>query len=357
MIFFSNNSKASKDSLRTINNLRIGIETHYGYVYPHHSSISYSIESPISSFELNLTTDTYGRSSWDKLYRYPKMGAGYLYTTLGNDKIYGRANAVFLFMDIPFSSRIKKINSSYRIGLGAAYLTRKFNVSENPMNMAISSGFNMYVNFRYNARYRVNERNEVAAGFGFTHFSNGKLATPNLGINCVTVYAGYLFNIVPDRYPRMVRAKETSLKKHNMELVFSGGAKTDDQITGNYYFISTMVIDYKFAPGLKYSFGAGLDLFYDESLGPNKTGDLGGTYTRADLYQMGIHAGFYPRFSKLNIILQLGSYVVANYYKYIRVYSRIGFRYEIYNNILFNLSLKAHRATADYLEWGVGYRF
>lgn len=346
---------ASSDSLRFLNNIRLGAEVHHGFIYPHHSSIAYSLNSRISGFELNITTDTYGRGSWDKLYRFPRMGAGYFYTNLGNDEVFGKAHALFLFMDIPFSSTPKRIASSYRISYGLAYLTKQFDVTENPLNMAISSGFNMYVNFRYTARLKINERNEIEAGFGFTHFSNGKLATPNLGLNCVAFNLGYLINIIPTGYSGI--AETPDLKKHNFEVFLSGGSKTDDQLSGKYYLISSLVLDYKYVPWIKYSFGAGLDFFYDESLGPNKVGDEGGTYKKGDLYQLGFHAGFYPRYSKLTIVLQLGTYVHANYYKYTRVYSRLGFRYEVYNDILINLTLKSHQAIADYLEWGIGYRF
>jgi hypothetical protein len=356
-ISFLYSSAVTTDSLKLINNLRLGIETHYGYIYPHHSSIAYSLQSRISGLELNLTTDTYGRGQWDNLYRYPRMGTGYFYTSLGNDDVFGKAHALFFFMDVPFGSGRRKFSSWYRIGFGAAYLTKKFDVEKNPTNMAISSGMNMYVNFRYTGRFRFDNRNEVSAGFGFTHFSNGKLATPNLGINCVTVHAAYYFNLVSNRYQRILIEREKKLEKHNIELVLSGGSKTDDQISGNYYFISTLVIDYKYIPWMKYSFGTGIDLFYDQSLGPNKVGDLGGTYSESDLYQLGFHAGVYSRYSKLNILMQLGTYLHANYYKYTRIYSRIGIRYEIYNNLLLNFSLKAHRAIADYLEWGIGYRF
>ena len=197
LISIYSNLSASSDSLKFINNLRLGVEVHYGFIYPHHSSITYSLESRISSFELNLTTDTYGRGSWDELYRYPRMGVGYLYSGLGNDEVFGKAHALFLFMDIPFSSKLKKFTSSYRISYGVAYLTKQFDVVENPLNMAISSAFNMYANFRYTGRFKINERNEVEVGFGLSHFSNGKLATPNLGINCVKVNLGYLFNINP----------------------------------------------------------------------------------------------------------------------------------------------------------------
>lgn len=357
LISVYDNSAASTDSLKFINNLGLSVEANYGYVFPHHSSIIYSLQSGITSLELNVTTNTYGYGSWDKLYRFPGLGAGYLYSTLGNDQVFGKAHALFLFMDVPFSSKLKRFSFSYRFGFGAAYLTRKFSVSENPMNVAISSSINAYASFKLNMRFLINKRNEVAAGVNFMHFSNGKVASPNLGLNCITVYAAYLFNIIPARYPRISDKKEIALEKHDFELVYSCGAKSDDQISGKYYFISTFVFDYKYVPGLKYSFGAGLDIFYDESLGMNKADDTGGFYSQTDLYQLGIHAGFYPRFSKLNIILQAGSYLYADYYKYSRIYMRLGFRYEVYNNILINITLKTHLAIADYLEWGIGYRF
>jgi hypothetical protein len=41
---------------------------------------------------------------------------------------------------------------------------------------------------------------------------------------------------------------------------------------------------------------------------------------------------FIIRYSKLNVVLQVGGYIHANYYKYARVYSRVGIRYEFADN-------------------------
>jgi hypothetical protein len=155
----------------------------------------------------------------------------------------------------------------------------------------------------------------------------------------------------------MASNKTNLPKKHYIELIASGGTKTDDQVTGKYYAVSTFVADYKYAFCRKYAYGGGVDFFYDEALGPNKVADEGGEYTRADLYQVGVHGLFHVRYSRLNVILNVGAYALAEYYKYSRVYSRIGLRYEIMPDVLLNFSLKSHYAIADYLEWGIGYRF
>jgi hypothetical protein len=339
-----------------INDLCLGAEIHYGAVLPHSASIKYSVEESINRIELTLSTSTYGRNAWDRRYRYPRLGTGYLFTSLGNNAIYGHAHALFLYMDIPLALKERKFSAWYQISFGAAYLDKVYSVNENPLNMAISSGLNLYGCFNVNAKYRMTDRSELRAGIGFSHFSNGKLSTPNLGINSLTISAGYNYRLSGNKYKRETSESPLQLNKHQSEVIFSFGTKTDDQVTGVYYLISSFVAEYKYVPGIKYSCGIGTDFFYDESLGPNKSADEGGTYSRADLFQFGLHGAFYPRFSRLTIIIQLGTYIHANYYKYSRVYSRIGMRFEVLPNVLINFSLKSHYAIADYLEWGIGYR-
>jgi hypothetical protein len=333
------------------------MEIHYGTVLPHSETIRYSLEKNIERFEITLATSSYGRSPWDKPYRFPRMGTGYLYTSLGNNKVFGHAQAFYLFMDIPFTRKEKKIIASYQISFGLAYLDRVYNVRDNPLNMAISSGLNVYGCFNMNVKYRLGSKSELRSGFGFSHFSNGKLATPNLGINSFTLSAGYAYLLKDSRYQKDQGPGQTDLQKNQVEIIFSGGTKTDDQVTGDYYVISTLVADYKYVTGLKYALGLGSDFFYDRSLGPNKVAEDGGSYSSADLFQEGIHGAFYARYSRLNIMVQIGGYVHASYYKYARVYSRIGMRFEVAPNLLVNLSLKSHYAIADYIEWGIGYRF
>ncbi len=356
-IIFSSSFVCAHDTLSLVNNLQIGAEIHYGSVLPHSESIQYALKSNIERFQLTLSTNTYGRSVWDKAFRYPVFGAGYSFSTLGNSHVFGHAHALFLFMDIPFCSRCKKFKAGYQLNLGLSYLDRVFDVDENPLNMAISSGLNVYGCFNLNVKYRLNEKHELMAGFNMSHYSNGKLATPNLGINTSTFSAGYSYTLIPEKYPKMKESNKPTITRHHAEIIVSGGTKTDDQVTGRYYFISSLVADYRFVLGLKYSLCAGTDLFYDRSLGPNKVADEGGSYSSADLYQAGLHGGFIIRYSKLNVVLQVGGYIHANYYKYARVYSRVGIRYEVADNILLNVSLKSHYAIADYVEWGIGYRF
>ena len=354
---FSLTPLIASDSLRFINNLKLGVELNYGYVYPHTTSIKYELKENIYGLKMTLSTDAYGRTAWDKLFRYPHYGAGLLTTTLGNDEVFGRANALFLFTDIPFTSKKRRLTFNYEIDFGFAYLTKKFDIEKNSMNIAISSNFNFYGAFELNARYHLDENNELKAGINLSHFSNGKLNTPNLGINSVKMCIVYYHTIMPARYERRIPPLPEKSGRHNLDLVLSAGSKADDQITGKRYLISSFVADYKYKLSLRYAMGAGADAFYDQSLGPNKIAGEGGTYSRIDLYQAAIHASMYVQYSKLTILTQVGEYVYADYYKYSRMFFRIGFRYKLYRNLFFNLTLKSHYAIADYVEWGIGYRF
>jgi hypothetical protein len=249
----------------------------------------------------------------------------------------------------------RKLTLNYEIDFGAGYLSKKFDPENNLMNIAISSRYNIFVGLRLNLAYQINSRNELTAGCKFFHFSNGKTGTPNLGLNAAVVSLGYHFRIKPIVKPKRDVIAPVNHKKHYYELGIAAGGKVDDQISNKYYFVSSLVLDYKYFPGFKYGFGAGADLFYDQALGPNKTSDLGGTYTNADLYQFGVHAGVYSRFSRLVVMLHIGDYLYASYCKYASFYSRIGFRYMITDHILFNFSLKSHYAIADFVEWGFAY--
>ena len=346
----------ANDSLFLINNLRLGVDMQYGSVLPHHASIEYALESNITGFEIHLTTDTYGRSDWDELYRYPRMGTGFLVTSLGNRKVYGTAEALFLFVDFPLNKRPRKLFAGYQVSFGLSHISKIYDVVENPLNMAISTRLNVYVNLRFNAKYVINPRNEIVASFGFSHFSNGKMSSPNQGINTGSFTLGYNYVISQPRHQKISHKNFTISKRHVGEVVFSGGIKSDDQVNRRSYLISTLNGDYYYFFSRKYAAGLGTDIFYDQTLGPNMVAQNGGDYSTSDLFQCGVHVGLYAKYGKLYVIGNIGPYLYATFTKYARVYTRIGIRYEVTPHILLNLSLKAHYAIADYVEWGIGYR-
>lgn len=347
----------ASDSPSLFNNIRLGGNINHGTILPHHSSIDYALNSNISGFDIDLTVDTYGHSAWDRLYRFPRLGLAYNYTSLGNKDVYGSAHAISAFVMVPILANPAWFNFYYQISFGFAFLTRSFDIENNPINMAISSAFNAYANLQFTGRFAINNHNEIMAGCGFHHFSNGKMGTPNQGLNSLSLSLGYFYKLKSTKQYERLGPTTPAFKKHNFDLVLSAGLKADDQASNSKYLISSIVVDYKFNPGPKYAFGMGCDFFYDQTLGPDVAEEEGDEYSQSDLLQFGMHFGLYARYGKFQIIGHVGTYLYAEYYKYSTVYTRIGVRYSIYKNVFFNMSLKAHYAIADYVEWGIGYRF
>lgn len=345
----------SADSLKFINDLNLSLRINHGFICPHHSAIRFLLNERITGFEMCVSTQTYGKTVYDKLFHYPRLGVGYLYTSLGNDRIFGKAHALFCLMDFEILGQQKKVSLNYEIDFGIGYLTRQFDPENNLLNIAISKPLNFFGGLNFRSYYHINSRQEINAGIKLFHFSNGKTGTPNLGLNSLVFSIGYNYRIRPYLNNRLETGNEEKIKKNLFDITLAAGTKADDQVTNKYYFTSSFVIDYKYRLNLKYALGAGMDLFFDEALGPNKTADLGEPYSNSDLYQVGIHGAVYSRFSRLTLMLQVGDYLYATYCKYASFYSRIGFRYNIYRHFSINLSLKSHYAIADFVEWGLTY--
>lgn len=342
------------DSL--LNGLTISPKVRYGFIYPHHSSIAYILEGNIKSFELTLSTSANGRHIYEDLYRSPGYGLGYNYLDFSNPDVLGRAHAIFGFFEAPFCRNTHKLNFLYQISLGCGYINQVFDSDNNPLNLAISSHVNIYVGFGTHMRYRINQRNHLNLGLEASHYSNGKLKSPNLGLNTVLTSFAWMYDLTPSKevdYSGLSR----NFNKHFIDLNLNMGLKRDDMLNEYVYQTASFISDYWYGFVPKYAVGAGFDFFYDESLGPTKVAEEEIPAIPADNYQAGLHLGLMAQYNRFALYLNTGMYVWANYQKYSTAYNRLGLRYTLNNRINLNLSIKAHYAIADFVEWGVGYRF
>jgi len=342
------------DSL--INGIRVEAKLHYGIVLPHHKAIQYVLRDNIKGAEITLSTESKGRHYWESLYRFPRYGIGYYYNDFSNPDILGKSHSAFGFIDVPFYRERGKLSLSYQVAFGIGLFTKTYETYENPLNMAISKVSNAFIGFDIIARYKVGNHHELKSALELSHYSNGKKRSPNMGINTITFTTAWLYSLKPVKYKNK-QTNKVNYKKHFYELIYNAGTKRDDMLNERLYFISTIIFDYNYAFTPKYAVGAGVDLFYDQSLSHIKAFEEKEPLASHDNYQAGAHFGLRARFGRLNIVLNAGRYVYANYYKYTAIYSRLGMRYALTEKLLFNLTIKAHHAIADYLEWGLGYRF
>ncbi len=362
-ITFESGAQTIRHQLRTPNLIAEG-RVYYGWTLDHHIEMK-SFQRHYPAFEVSLLKATYGRTRWEWKYNYPFIGLSYWYSDLGNTTALGSAHAVFPFIDFPLLNS-QGFNLYFRLGVGLGYLTRPYDRYDNYENLAIGSHINGAVNLLMEGRWRIGKRFMAAAGVGWMHFSNGAIKLPNYGINMPCIHASAAYRLtrenmylkrkqLPELYPFEFDGK----KFLNLDLNL-GFAIKDMQATmgvGNRFVVATGYMNLMFPVSYKSRFGVGFDASYDGSdqkilelkdIEPNH---------QINLIKTGLTAAYELEFSRMAIMLNLGSYLSgldkSDGYVYEKLAIRVGITEQLFGSIM----LKAHYAKADFVAFGVGYRF
>ena len=320
----------------------------YGFLWQHRPSLAEIIGGNIKVFDISFGKQTYGQKIWDQLYRYPTIGLGYTYVDFGNPEEIGHANAFLGYFDIPFI-RSKKQLFGYRLSGGLAYL--------NKGNIAIGTHLNLYFDASLVYRWYFAKHWELINAFGATHFSNGAIKMPNLGLNLFSYRLGFRYHF---QYPEkeFIKLDLPDIDKRNSISIFGAIGTKEKRPDGNIpYSVASFSLDYLRILSLKHKIGLGFDTFYDESLFELMNPDSTLNLSTADIMRYGIHAAFEARIYKLMLAIHIGTYIHANYKDDGSIYQRVALRYILTKNIYANVSLKTSKGVADYVEWGIGYRF
>jgi len=329
-------------------NLFLESNFRYGFLWQHRPSLAEIIGGNIKFFDVSAGKQTYGQKIWDQLYRYPSFGIGYTYADFGNPEELGHANAVFGYFDIPFL-RNKKNLFSYRLSGGLAYL--------NKGNVAIGTHLNLYFDASLIYKWYFAKRWELINAFGATHFSNGAIKMPNLGLNMFSYRLGFRYRFDAAQ-KEFIHIDLPEIDKKNSISIFTAAGTKEKRPGGDIpYTVGSFSADYLRILSLKHKIGFGLDAFYDESLFETMNPDSTLSLSTSDIMRYGIHASFEAEIYKLILAIHIGTYIYANYKDDGTIYQRVALRYILTKNIYANVSLKTSKGIADYVEWGIGYRF
>ncbi|MCU0472382.1 MAG: acyloxyacyl hydrolase [Bacteroidales bacterium] len=329
---------------------------HTGMILPFYEALDYLIRDDIYAFDLSLSFPAYGKDFWEKLYRYPRPGIGFSYWSLGNEEVFGKAYALYSFINIPLYKRAEKFSFNYQVSFGGAYLSRKFDVYENHLNRAIGSHTNVYIRLGIDCKIRLFPRSDLLIEAGTTHFSNGKTRSPNYGINIGSFSLGfnYLFSNTGITFPEP-EIPEIG-KRYIQSVIYSAGSKVYDNLVGTRYFISSVSYNLEYLINHKRRIGLGADLSYDGSISEALASD-DGTPDKdfTSLVRVGLHASYSIRYKQFIMGIQVGHYLYSKYTVLTPVYNRISVQYLFTNNVVGRISIKSHMGKADCLEFGIGY--
>lgn len=180
------------------------ISYHSGMIMPHVPSIDFLSQEYTTGIDLRLIRHTDGSKPWHRHYHRPLLGIGYHGGSLGNQRIYGQAHSLYGFFEAPLWNLSRSLYLNYQMSAGLSYINRTFDLDKNIYNIAIGTHLNLHYQLSVLAGFRLTPKYHVVAGLGLTHFSNGKIHSPNKGLNLISTTVGirYRFNDQPSQQPR-----------------------------------------------------------------------------------------------------------------------------------------------------------
>ena len=171
-----------------------------GYALPHRSEMLALVTG--HSRGLNVRIGNWRTTGWRQNWsqRGPVwQGSQVGWLNGGSDEL-GKMGSAMWLVELPVQRRWH-----IELGSGVGWSTSPYDPIERPLSIAIGSRLNAGIHLGTTVQVVQREQSWVAVGAGFTHFSNGALALPNLGINNVhlRVRAGWK---TPHRFPERTPA-------------------------------------------------------------------------------------------------------------------------------------------------------
>ena len=332
----------------------------YGSILLHNKDIAHLITKHPEGFIVSYSRKTFGNLRWQQEYNYPDWGFSSVFqntknSTLGNNiGVYAHLNFYFI-----------KRNLQVRLAQGIAYNNNPFDFETNIKNNAYGSHFlsSTYILLNY-SKENIFKNIGVQAGITFLHYSNANVTAPNSSTNVLAFNIGvnYKFN---NESPREFIRDTTYAKVKGpvkFNVVVRGGINESDYLNlGQQPFLVVSAYADK-QLSFKSTITAGAEVFFSKALEKEieyvaASFPTFGVSGDEDYKRVGLFVGHDLHINRFSIVFHLGYYVYYPYDFEGRFYQRLGLKYFISDNLFGVISLKTHFATAEAVEFGIGYRF
>jgi len=247
------------------------------------------------------------------------------------------------------------------LGAGLAYITRPFDPIHNPINTAIGSKWNNItrLKFQYSRTYKTGRYGVYA---DFTHNSNGRISTPNTGLNTVEIGLSLSREpskkSMPEHPSSPFRIRKWSVEGSGMLAFTSAPVYPGPKFP---IYIARLAITRSITPvqrlhlGLEWERNMERAHFQSGVLGVTSRAETLEYATSHLLYigdefifgpvSFGVVAGIYLQ-------TQLDTFPIYN-----QIFTRVYFlQNKKHAGAFFTIYLKSHIATAQYFGFGLGYQ-
>lgn len=330
----------------------------YGFILVHRISIGHLVKGYPVSYELNISKPSLGNQLWQIENNKPDFGVSLQCIDFRNPTQLGYGLVVAPFVEVPLNQKEKASRVVMRLCWGATYLTKKFDIAENHKNIAIGSHVNAFVQFRWLWHLQLNKNLRFEPGLSFSHASNGRAKNPNLGLNVVSVNAGFNYLIRSKSKPEIIRIdSNTKAKSKNEILAFASIGFNQREVYGKELDVFTVSAAYQRNVRNTHKFTAGVDVYYDQNYQYDYENKFEKKAEGADRLRIVAKLGYAYNIGRVSFPIEMGYYVFQKAQPDGFVMTRIGVRYYTRSGLMAQFGLRTHFAVAYNFEYGLGYRF
>ncbi len=330
----------------------------YGFVFQQEPFYHIMAPAHVKAASLEYGFLSKGNLLWQKVHRFPNYGIGFHYMDLANPDVLGHAWSFFGFLKYTaFRKHPQKLVGNAQFGI--SYLTRKFDLESNIYNLSIGTKVNVYGSLSADGQIKLSPKFYWQYGLGLTHYSNGSFATPNLGLNILSVRTGIRFNLY-DAFPNYqdIPKPEPFQKTHYLLISSWAGIREEYPVDSAKYLSTVLSINYQFSPYYDKKAGIGADFMHEEYIKRKIIRLNDKEYTKAsDLFRVGIYGSYDFVFSRFQLFTHLGAYIYNQLPSPTKfLYERVGLNYALSKKLKATIMLKLHYFEADYFAGGLAYQ-
>jgi len=283
------------------NPMFISLNYRTGENKPHREVIK-NLVYPYSGVDFKIGWQTTGEKDWQLAYRYPSLGIGLNYNTFKTD-ILGDPIAAYFFIQFPqFSTNWCRLDLEVNIGL--SYGINPYNEITNPKNFSTGTSLNSIFGLFLEQSFHLSPQTDFFVSGGLSHYSNGALGYPNLGLNIPMIKFGIRqINEVPTFF----KSKEKPAFKHTLSInTYIGGGKKKLMMPEPDFYEVLVSPSIYYRTGFKRRVGIGYEIAYNQAkrgLAPPIE------YTFQDLTSQSVHISHEFLIERFTILTQFGIYL------------------------------------------------
>ena len=327
----------------------IYISPAYGFFWAHTEKVN-NISDHAKKIDVGLLFQTTGKKIWQIKHDYPTLSVNFSYAKASYNNMLGNIYGLGINYNRTLWQK-NNIKQFLRIGSGLGYVQNVFKVDPVYNKIVVlSTHVNGILTLGTVLSFTIKNRLVNNIYLGLYHQSNGSFRKPNFGINYVHIAfeSGFYFRKITKQNPVDVN----NHRENNLWLSarIAGGVK-QKTIFVRQYLVNTFSVGLTKTHSDVLDWTLGIDVFHDPTL----------RYEVFDFYNIypgqfrsSVRGGSKYHIGKVYLLGELGLYFYnPEAGSKSLIYQRIGIAYKISKRFSTGVFLKAHFATAEFIEFSL----